>query len=282
MTRPLTLSFCNELLAFEGLGLAEQAKFCAEIGYQGLEIAPETLGDMPHKIGEAQASSLRAAVEGEGLQVTGLHWLLRPYPNLSITTRDANLLVSAQETLIGLLDLCANLGGTVMVHGSPGQRQLEVGESSEDALSRVAEFFRPVAEAAGERGIVYCIEPLSRAETSFLNTVDEAERLVAKVGHHAFQTMIDTSAAGQAETIPVASLLRDKLKSAPIGHIQLNDTNRGAPGTGNDPFDDILKAIKESDWDKPIAVEPFKLIGDAKSTAAYAAATIKALWGCSA
>jgi D-psicose/D-tagatose/L-ribulose 3-epimerase len=281
MTGSPALSFCNELLAYEGLSLAEQAGFCAEIGYQGLEIAPETLGDKPHKIGEAQASRLRATVEGEGLRVTGLHWLLKPYPVLSITTRDAGLLASAQETLIALLDLCANLGGSVMVHGSPGQRQLEVGETSEAALPRVAEFFRPVAEAAGERGIVYCIEPLSRAETRFLNTVDEAERLVAKVGHDAFQTMIDTSAAGQTETVPVAKLLQDKLKSAPIGHIQLNDTNRGAPGTGNDPFDDILKAIRESDWQRPIAVEPFKLIGDAKSTAAYAAATIKALWGCS-
>jgi len=280
MTCQPFLSFCNELLAYEGMDLADQVRFCSAIGYRGLEIAPETLGDTPHRIGASEAGRIRATVEGEGLKATGLHWLLKPYPHLSITSRDAAVLEDTRDTLTGLLDLCAELGGTVMVHGSPGQRRLDAGESLDEAMQRVADFFRPVAEAAGERGIVYCIEPLSRAETDFLNTVDEAERLVEMVGHPAFRTMIDTSAAGQAEAIPVADLIRDKLPGGSIGHIQINDTNRGAPGTGDDPFDAILAAIRESGWTRPIAVEPFKVIGDARATAAYAAATVKALWDC--
>ncbi len=210
--------------------------------------------------------------------MTSLHWLLKPYPELSITSRDPAVQKAAQDTLIGLLDLCAELGGTVMVHGSPGQRQLETGESLDDALPRVADFFRPIAAAAGERYICYCIEPLSPAETGFINTVGEAERLVELVDHDAFRTMIDTSAAGQSEAQPVADLIRDKLPGGKIGHIQLNDTNRGAPGTGNDPFKDIIAAIRDCGWKEPLAIEPFKVVGDARVTAAYAAATVKAFW----
>ncbi|WP_299808196.1 sugar phosphate isomerase/epimerase [uncultured Roseibium sp.] len=278
MTSSPFLSFCNELLAFEGLSLAEQASICASLGYRGLEIAPETLGEAPHTIPAAEAAKLRAAVENEGMRVTGLHWLLRPYPELCITSLFQTVQTSTQDTLLGLLDLCAELGGTVMVHGSPGQRRRDPNETPANTLARVADFFRPVAEAAGERGITYCIEPLSRHETNFINTVDEAEELLRLVDHPAFLTMIDTSAAGLTEDRPVADLIRDKLPGGRIGHIQLNDTNRGAPGTGDDPFEEILTAIRECGWDKPLAVEPFVVSGDARITAACAATTVKSLW----
>ncbi len=278
MTRRPFLSFCNELLAFEGFSLGEQAKLCARLGYQGLEIAPETLGEAPHTLTATQARRLRAMVEDEGMQVTGLHWLLRPYPDLCITSLFRSVQTSTQDTLIGLLDLCAELGGTVMVHGSPGQRRQDPNEKPEDTLRRVAEFFRPVAQAAGERGITYCIEPLSRHETNFINTVDEAEELLSLVDHPAFRTMIDTSAAGLTEATPVADLIRDRLPGDTIGHIQLNDTNRGAPGTGDDPFPEILSAIRDCGWEKPLAVEPFVLAGDARSTAAIAATTLLSGW----
>lgn len=272
------LSFCNELLAEEGLGLAEQARFCAAVGYQGLELAPATLARTPHLVSSAQAAEMRKRVEGEGLVVTGLHWLLTAYPHLSLTSRDPRQLAELKDVMLGLLDLCAALGGKIMVHGSPGQRQIDAQEALDDAIARVADFFGPIAEAAAARGLTYCFEPLSARETRFINTVSQAERLVEKVGHEAFRTMIDTSAAGQSEDMPVADLIRRKLPGGSIAHIQLNDTNRGAPGTGEDPFADIIAAIRQAGWDRPLALEPFKTIGDARATAAYGAATVRAYW----
>ncbi len=278
MRRLPPLSFCNELLAGEGLTIAEQARLCAAIGYQGLELAPSTLAESPHRLTDARAAELRRLIEGEGLIVTGLHWLLTPYPHLSLTSRDPAVLSQLRDVLLGLVDLCAALGGEVMVHGSPGQRELAPDESWESAVARVAEFFRPIAEAAGARGITYCFEPLSPRETRFINTVSQAERLVERVEHHAFRTMIDTSAAGQGEAVPVADLIRDRLAGGTLAHIQLNDTNRGAPGTGNDPFADIIAAIRHAGWERPLALEPFTTIGDARTTAAYGAATVRAYW----
>jgi len=81
----LNLTLCNELLAADGLTLAEQAQVAAELGYMGLELAPATLGDIPHRLDETAIADIRRAVEDAGICVTGLHWLLSGYPDASIT-----------------------------------------------------------------------------------------------------------------------------------------------------------------------------------------------------
>lgn len=114
-------TLCNELLAGEGKSLAEQARIAAALGYVGLELAPATLGAAPHRLAASEVAAIRQTVEDAGLRVTGLHWLLSGYPELSITDPAAQ--GRAQEVLLGLVDLCADLGGDVLVHGSPKQRQ---------------------------------------------------------------------------------------------------------------------------------------------------------------
>lgn len=270
----MMLTLCNELLAGEGKSLAEQARIAAALGYGGLEIAPGTLAAEPHRITAAAARAMRAAVEDEGLVVTGLHWLLAPYPALSIT--EPEKAGPTRDVLTGLLDLCAELGGRVMVHGSPGQRRPPAGEAGEVTLARVAAFFAPVAEAAAARNLSYCIEPLAPRETPFINTVAEAAALVAAVGAPSFLTMIDTSAAAQAEAEPVADVIRRWVPTGLIGHVHLNDSNRGAPGMGDDPFPAIMAALREVGWDRPMGVEPFRTLIDATVTAAIGAATIRA------
>ncbi|MEP3049722.1 MAG: sugar phosphate isomerase/epimerase family protein [Roseibium sp.] len=279
MTMPV-LSFCNELLADEGKDLNEQCRILAEIGYGGLEIAPGTLAKAPHLLSSAQAGEMREVCERHTLTITGLHWLLAPYPQLSIT--DPSKRAEAGEVLRGLIELCATLGGKVLVHGSPGQRAVPPGTDMAALTQEVAEFFRPIADHAAKHCVTYCIECLSRNETVFLNTLEEGADLVERVGSPAFRTMIDTSAAGLTEDTPVAELIRKWVPGGMIGHIQLNDTNRGAPGTGDDPMNDIIAALVDVGWQKPMAVEPFKTVVDASVTAAIAHATVKTLWEVSA
>ena len=272
----IRVALCNELLAAEGKSLAMQSRIAAELGYMGLELAPETLGEIPHRLSDAAVFEIRETVEDHGLCVTGLHWLLAPYPHLSIT--DPSVAAETQEVLCGLVDLCARLGGAVLVHGSPAQRRPLPGDSAAETRNRVAEFFRPVAAAAESAGVVYCLEPLSPTETPFLNRVAEAAEVVEAIGSPNFRTMIDTSAAGQAEDMAVADLIRTWVPTGLIGHIQVNDTNRGAPGMGQDPFNDILRALRDTGWNRPVAVEPFVVEGDATRTFAIGIETVKTAW----
>ncbi len=99
--------------------------------------------------------------------------------------------------------LCAELGGKILVHGSPDQRVLAPGDE-DNGRKRGIECFAAVADAAADAGVTYCIEPLARNQTAFINTVAEAAAIVRSVDSPALRTMIDCSAAGQAETEPVA------------------------------------------------------------------------------
>lgn len=269
----LEVTLCNELLADEGLSLGEQARIAAALGYTGLELAPATLGPVPHDLPREEITRLRAEVEAAGIRVTGLHWLLSGYPDLSIT--DPAKQGAAQETLLKLVDLCAALGGDVLIHGSPKQRRRPEGMADAALTAHLAAFFAPVAEAAEQAGVTYCIEPLSRAEDNTVNTLAEGAALVRVVDSPAFRTMIDISAAGQTEP-PVADLIREWLPTGLIGHIHANDSNRGAPGMGDDPFPEIVRALVESGWDRPVGVEPFRTLIDARVTAATGIATLRA------
>ncbi|WP_424933290.1 sugar phosphate isomerase/epimerase family protein [Amaricoccus macauensis] len=269
----LDYTLCNELLAAEGLGLTEQAHIARKLGYAGLEIAPGTLGPEPHLLGAEDARRIRETVAAEGIGITGLHWLLVPYPEASITEPAAR--GETQDILIGLVDLCAQLGGRVCVHGSPKQRQRADGMSDAMLMDYLAEFFAPIASHAEAQGVTYCIEPLSTAETDVITTVLQGAELVRAVGSPAFRTMIDISAAGQVEP-PVADLIRDWVPSGLLGHIHANDSNRGAPGMGDDPFHQIVAAIRETGWAHPVGIEPFRTLIDAKVTSATAIATLRA------
>lgn len=272
----LDLSFCNELLADEGKSFDAQCALAKALGYMGLELSPGTLGTDPHKLPESTIATIEAALDKHQLKATGLHWLLAPYPELSIT--DPTVRAETQHVLTGLIDLCGRLGGSVLVHGSPGQRQILAGETLAMTRDRVIEFFKPIAAHAEAVGVTYCLEPLSRKETAFINTVAEAAEIVEAIGSPHFRTMIDTSAAAQSETMSVAELIGHWVPTGLIGHVQLNDSNRGAPGTGDDPFGDIVAALIDVGWQKPLAVEPFVTKIDASVTAAIAQATIKACW----
>jgi len=133
------------------------------------------------------------------------------------------------------------------------------------------------ARAAEKAGLVYCIEPLARHETNFVNTVAEAAKLVDEIGSPAFRTMIDTSAAGLTESAPVADLIRKWLPTGKIAHIQLNATNRRGPGQGTDAFAPILSALKRMKYGGVAAVEPFIYEPDGPTTAAIAIGYVRGI-----
>ncbi len=272
----IQLSLCNELLAEDGLTLPEQCRIAAELGYMGIELAPGTVDPVPHEVPDDRWRAIRLAVENQGLRVTGLHWLLAPYPDLSVT--DPSSSARAAEVLVRLVRIAETLGAEILVHGSPSSRQLPEGADPARTVDHVAEVLAPVAQAAEDAGLTYCIEPLSPAETPFVNTVEEALRLVRQVDSPAFRTMLDTCAAGQAEALPVADLIRKHAPRGELAHIQVNDSNRGAPGMGDDPFADIARALREVGWSRPVAVEPFRTLVNGTVTAAVGAATMRAAW----
>jgi D-psicose/D-tagatose/L-ribulose 3-epimerase len=271
----MRIALCNEVLA--GMPLERQCEYAARLGYDGLEVAPFTLSDTPEKISTAEAGKIRATVESAGLVVTGLHWLLVKPEGLSLTDPDATVRARTVEVMIRLTGLCAELGGTVLVHGSPKQRQIAPGETHAVALARLQDGLAQVALAAAKAGVTYCVEPLSRQETSVVNTIAEAAELVRSIDHPHLRTMIDCSAAGLTETESVPSLIDRWLPTGLIAHLQVNDPNRRGPGQGAMQFAPILAALQRQHYAGTIAVEPFDYVPDGPGVAAFSVGYLRGL-----
>jgi D-psicose/D-tagatose/L-ribulose 3-epimerase len=271
----MRIALCNEVLA--GMALEQQCEYAARLGYDGLEIAPFTLSDTPEKISTAEATRIRAVIEGSGLVVTGLHWLLVKPDGLSLTGPDASLRKRTLEVMTRLIDLCAELGGSVLVHGSPKQRQIAQGDAHATALARLRDALAQIAPAAARAGVVYCIEPLSKRETSLVNTVAEAAELVRSIDHPGLRTMIDCSAVGQTESESVPDLIDRWLPTGLIAHLQVNDPNRRGPGQGEMKFAPILTALKRHNYAGTIAVEPFDYSPDGPGVAAFSSGYLRGL-----
>jgi len=271
----MRIALCNEVLA--GMPLERQCEYAAGLGYDGLEIAPFTLDASPEKISTAEAAKIRRVVEASGLVVTGLHWLLVKPDGLSLTDPDASIRGRTIEVMLRLTALCAELGGAVLVHGSPKQRQIAPGETLATALARLRDGLAQAASAAGKAGVIYCIEPLSRRETSLVNTIAEAADLVRSISHPHLRTMIDCSAAGQTEAESIPSLIDRWLPTGLIAHLQVNDPNRRGPGQGEMEFAPILAALKRHDYAGTIAVEPFDYSPDGPGVAAFSSGYLRGL-----
>lgn len=271
----MRISLCNEVV--RELGFREQCALAKGLGYDGLEIAPFTLSDEPERLPYDRRTELRRIAEDTGLAITGLHWLLLVPQGLSITSDHYGERMRAVEVMRALIELCADLGGKILVHGSPGQRQIAPGQSPDAALAHARECFAAIAKDAEQAGVTYCIEPLAENETPLINRVEEAVAIVREVDSPAVRTMIDTCAAGQAETQPIADLIDRWLPGGQIAHIHLNDPNRRAPGQGDLRFGPILAALQRQGYDGIAAVEPFVYEPDGPTSAARAMGYLKGL-----
>jgi D-psicose/D-tagatose/L-ribulose 3-epimerase len=267
------IALCNEVLGT--MPLAAQCELAAGLGYDGLEIAPFTLAEAPETITPAEAARLRGVVEDAGLVVTGLHWLLVKPAGLSLTTPDATIRARTLAAVERLIGLCAELGGKVLVHGSPKQRAIAEGETHPVARARLVDFLAAVAPIAAAHGVVYCLEPLGRGETALINTVAEAAEVVRAIDSPALRTMIDCSAAGATEAKPVPELIDTWLPTGLIAHVQVNDPNRRGPGQGEMKFAPIFAALRRNGYDRTVAVEPFDYVPDGPGAAAFAAGYLR-------
>jgi len=271
----MRIALCNEVI--RDLTIAQQAEFAAAVGYDGLELAPFTIeAEQPHRLSSAAITSVRRDVESAGIVVSGLHWLMVAPPGLSITSADPEAQASALDVMSGMIDLCAGLGATYLIHGSPGQRMLVAGDE-DSGRQRAQAFFEAAAQRAAEAGVTYCLEPLSPDQTNYINTLAEAADVVAKIGEPAFTSMIDCSAAGTNETDDIPTLLRRHLKDGTIHHVHFNDPNRQGPGQGELDFAPIMQTLIEQSYDRWIGVEPFDYVPDGPAAAARAMGYIAGL-----
>ena len=268
----MKLAVCNEF--FEGWEIGRVFDYAAQIGCDGVEIAPFTLAESVQGISSGRRRDIRRAAEAAGVEIVGLHWLLVTPAGLYINHPDRQVWQRTQDYVKALIDFCGDLGGSVMIHGSPQQRNIQEGWNTDDCFARAVELFAGCSDLMADRGVTYCIEPLTDQETNFVTGVAEALELVEAVGHPNFQTMVDCRAA--ATEVRSHSEVIVQAGNA-MRHVHVNDPNLRGPGFGELQFAPILKALQDLRYNGYVSVEVFDFEPDPETIAARSIGYLKGI-----
>jgi sugar phosphate isomerase/epimerase len=261
----MKISICNEL--FKDWDIKKIFDYVAQLGYDGVELAPFTIGETALDISAAARKRIRQAAETAGIEIVGLHWLLVKPEGLYINHPDAGIREKTQRYLKALIDLCGDLGGKVLVHGSPQQRNIKEGWQPAEAWKHAQETFGICAEAAQERDVIYCLEALTTADTNFINTLDDALQMVTEIDHPNFQTMLDCRSIHASAGSELPDVLRRALATGKLRHVHVNDPNGRGPGFGDLQFTPLLRVLLEAGYSGYISVEVFDFAPDPQTIA---------------
>ena len=252
MNTPFRYAICNE--TFGDWSLAKACDFAAAAGYSGIEVAPFTLAPLATDLSAPTRSEMRRTIARAGLDCVGLHWLLAKTEGFHVAHPDAAVRGHTVEYLGELARLCNDLGGRVLVFGSPKQRSLLPGVSPEQAVDFIHEVFSRLVPVLETTDTVVAIEPVSLAETDVLTTAAETCRLIDRIGSPHVRLHLDVKAmSSEREAIPeiiVASARH-------LEHFHANDTNLQGPGFGAVDFGPIFRALDEIRYAGWVSIEVF-------------------------
>ena len=248
----MKFAICNE--TFQDWPFEKAFAFAAECGYTGLEMAPFTISNHVTDISAEKRAEVRRQAEAAGLEIVGLHWLLAKTEGLYLTTPDADVRAKTTEYLGHLARFCADLGGKVMVFGSPQQRDLLPGVTHDEAMEHAAAVISAAVPVLEETQVTLALEPLAPQETDFMRHASDAVRLAEMIGSPQVRLHLDCKAMS-SESIPIPELIRQH--HAMLAHFHANDPNRQGPGFGEVDFVPILEALGQIDYRGWVSVEVF-------------------------
>jgi len=245
-------AICNE--TFGDWPLAKACECAASCGYTGLEIAPFTLAPLVTDVSTAARAEIRRTLAATGLDCIGLHWLLAKTEGFHVTHPDATVRDRTVAYLGDIARLSADLGGRVLVFGSPKQRSLLPGVSHEQATDYLHEVFSRLVPVLESTGTVVALEPLSPVETDVLTTAAETCRLIERIGSPNVRLHLDVKAMA-SEPLSIPEIIRASARH--LEHFHANDVNLQGPGFGDVDFVPIFKALAEARYRGWVSVEVF-------------------------
>jgi sugar phosphate isomerase/epimerase len=274
----MLLSTCNE--PWNGVASIEEVfRTAARVGFDGVEIAPFTLAEHVDEISAGRRKEIVRAAADAGVAIVGLHWLFVSPKGLHLTTPDAAIRRTTAEYLKLLANFCGDLGGKVMILGSPKQRSIEPPTTFEEGWKRTKDVLASCGDVLAARDVSLCIEALAPRETNFVQTLDESTRMADEIGHPNIDIMIDVKAMSSMPDGVIGTIRRFGKRARHFHANHPSGKGVGMPlaaGEG-EPLDwpAILQGLKESGFSGWVSCEPFDYKPDPTTVAETAYRTLK-------
>lgn len=249
-------AICNEL--FHDRSLEQGMREAVALGYTGLEIAPFTLAPATNPfvsaITQNERTRVRDLAKEVGMEIIGLHWLLAKTSGFHLTTKDRSIREKTADYLQQLIQLCEDLGGKIMVLGSPLQRNFPPEMTHDEASENAADVITMITKTLEQKDITLAIEPLGPTEGNFLNFARQGRALIERVNSQHVKLHLDVKAMS-TEGAPIADIILENADL--LAHFHANDPNLLGPGMGEvkfEPIFEVLRKIRYSGW---VSVEVF-------------------------
>lgn len=227
--------------------LKKLAPHVAGLGFDWIEIPLESIDDMDHAAGGA-------IIRDQGL---GVSTCAAMGPDRDLIHPDEAIRQSGMAYIRQAVDATQKLGATNLVgpiYAAVGRTwQMTDDERARDTDILVKNLGELAAYAA-DHGVVLCIEPLNRFETSFINLAAQAIEVVDRVDHPGCKIMLDTFHMNIEEKSLGAAI---RAAGPRLHHVHTCENDRGAPGSGNVTWNEVAAALRDTGYDGPVVIESF-------------------------
>ena len=249
----MKFGICSEI--FQNWKIDDAMVFAKKAGYHGIEIAPFTLAKYVTEVPLAERRRIRETAARIGLEISGIHWVLVQAEGMYLNHTDPAVRSRTARYFCNLVEFCADLGGRVIVVGSPKQRNVMEGVTIEQAWQWATDTFREAVALAAQRDVTICFEPLAPSETNFINTAADAIRFAKQFGSPSMKIILDVKAMC-SESKPIPQIIHES--RGEFAYFHANDRNLKGPGFGDVDFAPISAALKDVGYDGYVSVEVFK------------------------
>lgn len=250
----MRFGICSEIFK-DWNDVARTCSFVKETGYDGLEIAPFTFSPYVTDINKSTREEIVKRAAEVDLDIIGIHWVFVGPEGVHLTHPDPEVRAFTTQYMKDLVQFCGDIGGKVIIFGSPKQRNVRRDVTYNQAFAWAREIFEAAMPLCEQYGVTICMEQLTHLETNFCQTPEETVELIHAVNHPNFQLLLDTKAMAY---LPESREFYIKKYAAHLKHYHANDENLEGPGFGDTDFAPVFKALKEIDYDGYVSVEVFK------------------------
>ncbi len=248
----MRFAICNE--TFQDWPWDRALDLTLECGYTGWEIAPFTIGGRADTLPASRRAQLAQQISRAGVEVVGLHWLLAKTEGFHLTTNDETIRSRTATYIEHLINLCRDLGGSVMVLGSPLQRNFPPEMTHDQADNNAMWVLEKLLPTLESQKVTLALEPLGPGEGNFWNHASDAVKVIERLGSPWVRLHLDVKAMS-TEGQPIDKIIVDNAKH--LAHFHANDPNRQGPGMGDVDFVPIFSALRSINYDGWVSVEVF-------------------------
>jgi D-psicose/D-tagatose/L-ribulose 3-epimerase len=223
------------------------ARHIAELGFDLVEVPIERITDLSY-------ADAAAVIKDTGLAASVCAVMS---PDRDLIHPDETVRANGVAYVRHCIDAARTLGARNVIgpiYSAVGRLWQPSADERARDVDLLARQLRGLACYAGEHDVVLCIEPLNRFETSLINLAEQAIEVIDRVDHAACGLLLDTFHMNIEERS-----LGDAIRAAGprLRHLHACENDRGTPGTGHVPWQEVADACRMIGYGGPVVIETF-------------------------